>query len=368
MTDVDSRRIALLRFPLILLIVYLHCYIAPVTLAGGTVSVSPSLAIMALSTGLTNGVARIAVPGLFLLSGYLYFFSFDGSWGQYRRKLSQRFFTLAIPFAFWNILVAGVLLVAQSIPATAAFFNSGNGRLADLDWLGWLNALVGVTRAPIDYQFWFIRDLIIIVIGAPAIWQLIRFGGWLPPILCIIWWIWGLPFFDVPSLEAVTFFMVGAYAGQRQRSLFIGDRIWPAVGALYFVLLAIEVHQSLPMGAPFGLLHRVTLLFGLVLALSLTGVAIRSAVVARILLSLSGASFFVFATHEPTLTVLRKILYRALRPSQIMILGTYLILPLIIVGLSLSSYFLLARFAPRLTAIITGGRVADVSRPAGGMV
>lgn len=90
MDDATSHRVKLLRFPLIFLVLYIHSYIAPVTLGHSTVAVQPATWLLVLQTAWSNGVARTAVPLFFLMSGYLYFLGFDGSFAAYRTKTMRR--------------------------------------------------------------------------------------------------------------------------------------------------------------------------------------------------------------------------------------------------------------------------------------
>ena len=70
----SSLRLNLLRFPLVVLVVFLHAYSSTVGFSDGEIGVSHSMFIVDLVRNfVSRGVATIAVPVFFLMSGYLFF-------------------------------------------------------------------------------------------------------------------------------------------------------------------------------------------------------------------------------------------------------------------------------------------------------
>ena len=65
----DSARLSIVRFPLILLVLYIHSFIAPVNFAGRSVQLQVPFGLTLLCEVLSNGIARVAVPLFFLMSG-----------------------------------------------------------------------------------------------------------------------------------------------------------------------------------------------------------------------------------------------------------------------------------------------------------
>ncbi|GGA34179.1 acyltransferase family protein [Sphingomonas psychrolutea] len=355
--DATSHRVKLLRFPLILLVLYIHCYLAPVRLGSSTVAVVPAEWLITLQAAWSNGFARTAVPLFFLISGYLYFVGFGGSFAAYRTKTVRRIGTLLVPLLFWNLLIIALFALGQSIPAIAGYFNADNGRMLALTPFGFVDLLIGITHFPLAYQFWFIRDLMVIALFAlPLHWLLQRTGPTVP-ILLLVWWLFDplqMPFLKVPSLEATTYFTIGAWLAMTARPMFppVGWLRWLA--PLYLTLLASDVAIRTITGR--SLLFCITILVGIVFVLALTGLVRAGSRVSRTLATLSLASFFVFAAHEPLMTLCRKLIYRALQASQATIFTAYALLPLVLAGALTLVYFGLRQIVKRLTAIISGGR------------
>lgn len=352
-----SHRVKLLRFPLILLVLYIHCYLAPVRLGNSTVAVEPATWLIALQAAWSNGFARTAVPLFFLMSGYLYFVGFDGSFAAYRTKTVRRIGTLLVPLLFWNLLIIALFALGQSLPATAGYFNADNGRMLDLTPFGFIDMLIGITHFPLAYQFWFIRDLMVIALFALPLYWLMRWSGPTIPVVLFVWWLFNplrLPFLTVPSLEATTYFTIGAWLAMTARPMFppVGWLRW--LTPLYLAVLTTDITIRMTMGRQT--LFSVSVLVGIVFVLAMTGLVREGSRVSRALATLSLASFFVFAAHEPLMTLCRKLIYRTLPASQATIFTAYALLPLVLAGLLTAVYFALRRTAPRFTAIISGGR------------
>ena len=72
---------------------------------------------------------------------------------------------------------------------------------------------------------------------------------------------------------------------------------------------------------------------------------------------MSGCSLFVFAVHEPLLTVMRKISYKMLQPNNdLLVLSLYLIIPFFVIALSMLAYMAIKSIAPKFLSVISGGR------------
>ena len=102
----DSQTIHLLRFPLVCLVVAIHCFsfvdgwdinrLNFNTLSGVDIY---SLFCISLSTTL----AQISVPAFFLISGFLFFRGLEKwEWQSYFVKMQKRIYSLFIPYMAWN--------------------------------------------------------------------------------------------------------------------------------------------------------------------------------------------------------------------------------------------------------------------------
>jgi surface polysaccharide O-acyltransferase-like enzyme len=354
-----SLRLNLLRFPLIIGVVFIHSYNSTVGLSGGDVGVSqPGLVVDFLRNFISQGLARVAVPLFFLMSGYLFFYGFKWSKESYWAKLRTRIRTLLIPFLFWNIATLLVFALAQSIPATQIYFSGKNPRIEGFSSFDYLNAIIGLTGDPIAYQFWFVRDLIILVLLAPFVSITNKVAPF--PFLSIVLMCWLVQSWPVlaPSSEASLFFSLGAYLGSRERNLFVGDKFGKIIVLLYVTLVTFDAFS---INESFNLyLHKLGIILGILAALFLTKPVAKTQSLRTLLLRLGSASFFVYATHEPLLMILKKVLYKVISPdTSYLILALYFFIPIVILVFTVVVYFVLAGLAPRFVSIVTGGRVNE---------
>lgn len=350
-----SRRLSVLRFPLIVGVVFIHAYETTVWLSGYAVAAAGQAAWSQFVRDLVSqSVARVSVPLFFLIAAYLLFFGFDGSGAGYLARLKSRARTLLVPFLFWNLAVVAVFALAQALPWTAPLFNSGKPTVAAYDAQQWLDALLGLTQPPIAYQFWFIRDLFLLVLATPLVHLAVTrapVAGGLALGAC---WLAGIGV-GIPSIEGVFFFYLGAWLGVRRVDLCRVDR-FGAVLAAAFVALVLADASSKPWVIN-DYLHKAAIVTGVAAALYAAGRVRHGGRFERLLIALSPASFFVFAMHEPALTFARKVTYRLIAPETAgATIAVYFAIPLTLILLLTALYFPLKRRLPRLMALATGGR------------
>ncbi|WP_164852276.1 acyltransferase family protein [Rheinheimera riviphila] len=376
-----------LRVPLVLLILYVHAWpilasYTNTTRAFSELGVAAGIAWL-LADALANHFGRVAVPLLFMISGYLLFFNFAPTLRQYLQLLQRRSYSLFIPFLSWNLLIWLFFSAGLSFSLTQPYFQSLS-TLVTQETLGqWLAMIFGFDRNPLAYQFWFVRDLMLMVLISPLILLLLRyFNASLPLLMLGLWLVGSWPWF-APALLSCCFFSVGAYLGWRQYDvtwlarhrktllcgyvlLFIGLSAGQALmGDLQWIRLwplAAEVSVSL-----LSVFSKVLVLLGcctlLSIALALTHPVPEfqnqqsKSVSAKALSTQQQASslaFFIFAAHEPLLTIVRKLSVLMLPASFWLDLLLFMLLPLMLSWGLFQVFRLMQRFTPTLGYCLTG--------------
>lgn len=346
-------RLDVLRFPLIVLIVYLHACGFTANFADGARALADGQ-IVATVQAITGSIGRIGVPLFFLMSGFLFFRGGAFSSDVYRAKLKSRARSLLVPFLFWNLALLALVAIAQSTPSLAPFFNGQNQAVRGMSAFQLLDAVFGFTRYPISYQFWFIRDLMLLVVASPVIWFAARYLAW-PTffVLAAVWLTLTWPM-QVPESEPVVFFYLGSMVAIRGGSLFAVDRLsWWLV--LLFPILLTASYAEHAAGLPNYFLHPAVAV-GVILALKASRWLAESDRLRDPLVWLGGASFFVYATHEPLITIGKKIAFRAIPMSAGTVLTIYAVLPALVICLGLLVYWAMAKSVSGFLRIITGGR------------
>lgn len=212
--DEVSQRIAALRFFLIFEVVLLHMgnnYSKFISNGGDASSTLFQFIVYLFS----DAISDTAVPLFFLMSGFLFFYNFKLSYACYLQKLRSRFWSLAVPYAFWNIAYLLFKFVVQTTPMFSTMLGGESKRLVDYVPFDYFDALFGLTTYPISYQFWFIRDLILMVVISPAIWVMVKHLPenplasfvlyWACPILVVVflWFVARALSFRMPKFYAI---------------------------------------------------------------------------------------------------------------------------------------------------------------------
>lgn len=351
-----SLRLKILRFPLIVGVVFIHNYDLSSTLHGSSIGFAHAGALLDFVRNIVSqGIARVSVPLLFLISGYLFFLDFEPTVKSLAGKLKSRSRTLLIPFIFWNVATLTVIALAQSVPAASKFLSGKTTPVSHLNGEALVDLIFGIHGVPISYQFWFIRDLMVLVLLSPLVYILCRRLG--APLLLVllglwlanIWWV------AVPASDATLFFMIGAWLAIKGMTPFCVDRVGALATSVYLPLLLFD---AVRFGSAGDLIvHKISILLGVVAVLWMTRYAIRSDDLKNHLVRLSGTSFFVFAAHEPLLTICRKISFKwvPLHSSYVAV-GFYFLIPAFVIALLASLHPRMSVRFPRFTALACGGR------------
>ena len=352
--DRTSSRIEILRFPLIVGVVFIHNYATAVNqLEGPTGIMNDPAWVQFIRLFVSEGLATIAVPLFFVISGYLFFVGGWG-WGKYTDKLHRRMHTLLIPYLFWNLLALAVFAAAQRIPSLRfAAFSTRFPPIHSFTPFDYVNAVFGLTsNYPISAQFWFIRDLMALLVLA----QVIHFLLWRRLALPFIAVLFGLWFFKIwpllwPSVDATFFFSLGAFLALPGKNLEYLDKFGTWICAAFLGLLIL--HSAFPEDTLY--LGRLVIMVGVPCAWFLARLVAGSVKLKARMVALGGASFFVFAAHQPLLTILIRIVYKLLHPSGgLALLGLFFAVPVCLIVVLLLIHMLLMRGLPRFTGFITG--------------
>lgn len=350
-----------LRFPLIVMVLFIHNAIPPEILSGELDIFNETFSVYSsVSCLFSKMIGATAVPLFYFISGYLFFYRVDSfNLYTYKTKLKRRVRTLIIPYLFWNLLFIVFYLIGAKISFISHFLNR-----EPVYGIGYvLQALVvdpnNVNCFPAAYQFWFIRDLIVCVILSPLLYLLVikmRIGIVL--ILTGAWFVGlELPYLGVRgfSTGAILFFTTGAWLCVNKVNIIIFTRKLKVIAWSYPLILIID---SLTLDSPVNIVFRkIGIFVGILFCFYITAYCLERNKIKPIPF-LSVASFFVFAIHDPwLLTTIRRLLLRNFSFSSDMGMTLqYFLIVIIVVSIALGIYYMLKRITPSFLALITGGR------------
>ncbi|HEV7329931.1 MAG TPA: acyltransferase [Flavisolibacter sp.] len=306
-----------------------------------------------------QGLTRITVPVFFLISGYLFFQRITGSFSEFIPKFRKRTKTLLVPYLLWSAWGLFFFFALQQVPQARSFFNN-----TLIENYSGSEIVYTLLFDPIPYQLWFVRNLLYLVAFSPLIYWVLKYVGIVPLILIFVVYMEAVDFsFVILKRDAVFFFCLGAFLAIHKKDLLVKKRdnarywIFPAVWlSLIFIKTALTYKNPEETYALF-LLHRTCVVLGIISYWCIYDLLmINKTSPSKALLQLASFSFFIYAFHEPVLTIIKKGLFYLTGSSPIMSLTNYFLVPVITVLIG----FLLARFfkknTPTFYGIISGGR------------
>lgn len=344
-----GRRLGVLRFPLILGVMYLHAY------RPGGVGAASNSWLAGVDFFLSDLLVMLARPLFFLISGYFFFANGAASWPVVLRKWKSRGRSLLAPYLLWNALILGLWVLASCLPATAGLLPPSGKPVTAFSGRDLADAFLGFSGYPIAYQLWFVRDLILLVLLAP-LWGFSPAG-----VRCVFLLGLGVAWLSdrwapgIPGAEGAVFFFAGAFLAGTSDSFARIDRHAVSAALLYALLAGAAVF--IPDGRVSTALLSAALLPGALVVLHLAGrIAAQESWRTRFERP-AGQVFFLFLAHEPLLTVLKKAAYASLDgASPGVLLVARIAVTALAAGICLAVHRMLEARFPRVLRLMTGGR------------
>lgn len=319
MTSTTSLAISISRFPLSLLVVFIH-----------SLGTTDDLAFFAFRDFFSNYFCSFVVPTFFIISGYLFFLKTEESFTSklYLKKIRTRTITLLIPYVVWNLLAVLLDFIKWYI-GQVSWLNYGEesfSRLLLLTFFGDLSDASSGVYYPINLPLWYIRDLMVLCLLTPLIYVICKRIGLLYLVALLALYLFGINFSYI-SITGVLFFSVGAFLSIHKQELVFQQCYLMLVLALVGMGLLIFFIAKYEMALKLYICTMPFLVF--YISTKLTNCI-------RIFGSLSKYSTMIFYSHFP-LTLILAIKMIGLFSDNYSI-ATYFITPFIAVFLSILLY------------------------------
>lgn len=341
-----SEAITWLRFPLIFLIILLHCY-STVRLPGNHELYFKMTYPFSLWLGETG------VPGFFFISGFLFFLSRK----RYQQKLETRFRTLLMPYLLWNTLLLGIYILVY----IAGYPQDINGKsIADYTSIDYTRAFWDRGSydkgnfVPILCPFWYIRNLLIMSVFSPLFYIIIRYAREAYLLIVTVWWLF-TPHNAFIS-QTILFFSLGAYFSIIDKNPLELFHKYKKLFLIFFAAFAIaDIVVHTLYVTPINLqIHRLALIFNIPALFLLANYCRQHGFTSKLL---SSAAFIVFSVHYPIVVVVRKACAAKLGDASDLIhILLYFLCVLLVTSLSLLIYICMDRFCPKVKNILSGNR------------
>lgn len=346
-----SNRITSLRFLLIIFVILIHSNIKEMKFSNYTITYNIPFYVTLIKTLLSEIIASPAIPIFFLFSGYLLYIK-DYS---YRDQMKKKSKTLLLPYLYWTILNILFYFIAQSFEFSKPYFTNQNTIIRNFEFWDWIDIFFGAftKRAPFPlvYQFWFLRDLIVLTFLYIPIKKIInRFPAAFLALIIILWLI-NINLYIIQP-DSLLFFSLGYYLIKYDFSFKTLDKInyYTLIPFVTIGIILQIVYNNLIF------IKYINILSIMLLYLKLTEYLISNKKVYHLLSLLSGYTFFVYAAHEPLLAILKKITVKIIPMQGSYILLQYFTIVFMGVTIPLMLGIYIRKFTPRIYNRITGMR------------
>jgi len=376
MDETTRQRIEMLRFLLIVGLVFLHYGNFPSS------DLSPFRGFQTtghpVATFVNASVLFFflsAVPLLSMISGYLFFKNWNRtSLVFFGHRISARTRSIFLPMFAWNAitlcLFVAMALVAPDLKARGIVSYD----IASLDATATINALVGVTRHPLNFHFWFLRDLFLTVLLSPLLGLALRHAPVFGAVALGAAWFVDFTFGIFFRTDVLFFFYLGGLLRLANWNIgFDAPRLALASMALYMLLVGLRTIGPwyIPEDGDLGIAlfeygTRLMRLLGVV-AVWTTAPFVLNTRFGRAAAGLGSVAFFLYAMHWPLNQFIKRGL-TVIAPGQddVTMLTNYLAASLLTIAVTVVAARLLDASAPRLFDFLSGGRsgIVGVRRPA----
>lgn len=354
-TEETSKRITSLRFILIVLVIFIHSNLTVSEAIDYNYDFIQPVWVEIIKNIFCYILGNAAVPLFFLFSSYLQFSKND----KYVVLLKKRCKSLLIPYILWTFFYIFLFYLVQLIPQISSYFQNPDNIIRNWDFFDWLKAFTyqkfsSSGNYPFVFQFWFIRDLIILIILSPLLKLLMEKIPYVVIILVSIFAITNTPILFIDRASSLFFYVAGYFFATYKVSFFhIADKIkiWE-----YFILLLLYcLFQFVFQGKyNFGFLG---IIISCLFFLKLSYYFVRNDKIYSKLKYLAQYSFFLYAVHTPFIgTAINKITQKVIPLHGIFCLIQFLAASILTLFIGTIIAFIFKKIFPRLFKILSGGR------------
>jgi succinoglycan biosynthesis protein ExoH len=301
-----------------------------------------------------------SVPILSMISGYLYLYQGTPNYFEVVRKKSK---TLLLPYLIWTtfwLLVAFLLYTIGKSTNQFTYYDQG---FANYDVLNLLNGIVGLTKTPFAFQFWFIHDLILSIALTPLLIPAIKKLGLVIVFTPFLLWITGFEAWVFFNFKVISFFILGLYIASKKIELTIPKKlIWLNISIIIFIIMVlIRIYLpsynngKMPVDTAFELFLRIIGSFAIIAITLNMRLYLKS--VYKYLSEHSGYAFFLHAFHFPLIIIIKQILFMSgIFLGELGLILLWLISILMTVLITMCSAETINRYVPSVYKFLNGQR------------
>lgn len=337
-----SESLNLLRFPLAVVVLIIHVFnFNDPNLLGQEITPDTTPIFQEICYFIDGFLRGQSVPIYFFISGYVFFLGITLTRDVYKQKLRNRVKTLLIPFLIWETLALLPWAVTQLLPVNFSVSPPSFNYVY-----------------PQNLPLWFIRDLMIVVIFTPAIyWLLTHTRHYVICLLGLTWF--ALTYWDLERtnqlVTAFFFFSWGAYMSVNKKDMLVEFGKFARMSVVLYLIFSMAYVASMHWFPDASTtIKRLNIFIGLPFAYNFASWLLRHKICTPNTF-LTAASFFIYISHWLIFGKVLKLIILFTHPAtDLEILAAYIATILLTLGILLSVFWLLRRYAPNLLKVVAG--------------
>ena len=361
-SEETSKRITSLRFLLAILVVFIHNNFTPekilesASVSGAATLFCPNSFTEWIQYFISYGLGSCTFPLFFLFAAYLQVLKSD----SYPVLIKKRTKSLVIPYFIWIGIylvyqIFGKLIISRVMPSVLAHPDNIVSYWGWKDWLHYIFGYGKTNNNPLAAgQFWFLRDLIILVFISPVLKYLIRKYPKTYFLVISIFYFSGIQVYFVQT-EALFFYSLGLYWGILDFDLFnfVDNMHWTGCSIVFLFILIRTKYFPVNI-----FILKIIAISSAFIILKISKFIINKQKLFHISEYLAGFSFFLYAIHMPALLQLLQTLWLHFLPMKSPSLCLFEYFGVTILTILIGTMFgiLLRKICPPLFSALNGGR------------
>ncbi len=289
-------------------------------------------------------IIRLSIPCFLMLSGYLFYRNF--TYSKLMEKWKRRIHSLLIPYLLWNAFYYFGYLFASRFSVLRGLINRSE---IPFTWTGALRAMIKFEFNPV---FWFMYQLIILVLLTPLLYLFLR-NVWTGAVLvlCLLGAVFAGIALPELNLDALLYYSAAGYGALHGRTVI--EASWTPRRAIFGLALLI-------MGAIIGQsYYRHAYVPGIVVYQLLASIAFWLLVNENMLgkiRPIMSCTFFIYAFHFIPVRLINKVMASFFFGNETMAMVLFLFMPFFAALICYQAARFLRRFLPGVWRVINGGR------------
>lgn len=338
-----KKRISIMKFLMIILVVYLHSYTEKINLHTNSAILNRPMWLEMTENMVSHTIGDVAVPAFFLMAAIL----------LYRKKfvwienLKKKCKSILVPYFLMNTFWIIIFGIFQVIPVFRNFFSGTSNIVFCWNLNDWLRAYGLINMYPFLYPLWFLKYLFIFNVFALMIKRITIASPKI--VICILGVMFLFPseYTSIVNGSYLLFWCIGCVIVNENISLDCLDNKKILITGSYLLILIMTVMQKDNM-----VLKNLAILLGLVFWF----VCMTKIVEKIVKINILQYTFGIYLFHEMGLTFFKKVLFLLLPHTSLFLLAEYFLLPMVTIVICVFFCFSFNTFSSCCYGIVTGNR------------